>query len=75
MSSVKPPRRPEVSVTIAQLREVGLFGALSDEFLELLEGHPAVEKVKLRPAEHPQPPPRKRWGNGESNGNGWHGGQ
>jgi CRP-like cAMP-binding protein len=38
MSSVKPqaPRRSEPPVTIAQLREVGLFGALSDEFLEHL---------------------------------------
>jgi CRP/FNR family transcriptional regulator, cyclic AMP receptor protein len=37
MSSVKPPpRRSEPPVTIAQLREVGLFGALSDEFLDHL---------------------------------------
>jgi CRP/FNR family cyclic AMP-dependent transcriptional regulator len=38
MSSVKPPapRRSEPPVTIAQLRDVGLFGALSDEFLEHL---------------------------------------
>jgi CRP-like cAMP-binding protein len=38
MSSVKPPapRRSEPPITIAQLREVGLFGALSDEFLEHL---------------------------------------
>jgi CRP-like cAMP-binding protein len=34
MSSVKPHR--PAPVTIAQLREVGLFGALSDEFLEHL---------------------------------------
>lgn len=35
MSSVKPPapRRSDPPVTAAQLREVGLFGALSDEFL------------------------------------------
>ena len=38
MSSVKPPapRRSEPPVTNAQLREVGLFGALSDEFLDHL---------------------------------------
>jgi CRP-like cAMP-binding protein len=36
MPSVKPPRRSEPSVTTAQLRDVGLFGALSDEFLEHL---------------------------------------
>ena len=37
MSSVKPPpRRSEPPVTIAQLRDVGLFGALSDDFLEHL---------------------------------------
>jgi CRP/FNR family cyclic AMP-dependent transcriptional regulator len=38
MSSVKPPapRRSEPPVTNAQLRDVGLFGALSDEFLEHL---------------------------------------
>ncbi len=35
MSSAKPPRR-DPSVSVAQLREVGLFGALSDEFLEHL---------------------------------------
>jgi CRP-like cAMP-binding protein len=36
MSSAKPPRRSDPSVTVAQLREVGLFGALSDEFLDHL---------------------------------------
>lgn len=36
MSSVRPPGRAEPPVTPAQLREVGLFGALSDEFLEHL---------------------------------------
>ncbi len=38
MSSVKPPppRHSEPPVTNAQLRDVGLFGALSDEFLEHL---------------------------------------
>lgn len=37
MSSVKPPpQRSDPPVTAAQLREVGLFGALSDEFLEHL---------------------------------------
>ena len=30
------PRKGEVHVTVAQLRDVGLFGALSDEFLEHL---------------------------------------
>ncbi|MFO0734403.1 MAG: cyclic nucleotide-binding domain-containing protein [Labilithrix sp.] len=34
MSSVKPPTNDKVTTT--QLREVGLFGALSDEFLEHL---------------------------------------
>ena len=43
MSSPQPPsaanqRRQEPAVTPAQLREVGLFGALSDEFLEHLVG-------------------------------------
>ncbi len=33
MSSTPTARRSEPPVTIAQLREVGLFGALSDEFL------------------------------------------
>ena len=35
MSSVKPPppQRSEPPITNAQLRDVGLFGALSDEFL------------------------------------------
>jgi CRP-like cAMP-binding protein len=38
MSAPNPPqpKRTESPVTIAQLREVGLFGALSDEFLEHL---------------------------------------
>ena len=38
MSSVKPPLGPrsQPPVTNAQLRDVGLFGALSDEFLEHL---------------------------------------
>lgn len=48
MSSVKPPpgqRRSDTSVTIAQLREVGLFGALSDEFLEHLATTLTVRRV------------------------------
>lgn len=38
MSSVKEPKqkRADLPVTITQLREVGLFGALSDDFLEHL---------------------------------------
>lgn len=54
MSSVKPPaaqppRRgaSEPSVTIAQLREVGLFGALSDEFLEHLVSTLTVLRVMV----------------------------
>ena len=54
MSSVKPPaaqppRRgaSEPSVTIAQLREVGLFGALSDEFLEHLVSTLSVLRVMV----------------------------
>ena len=38
MSTAKPSqsqKRADPPVTIAQLREVGLFGALSDEFLEM----------------------------------------
>jgi CRP/FNR family transcriptional regulator, cyclic AMP receptor protein len=39
MSSVKPPtQRAEPPISVSQLREVGLFGALSDEFLEHLVG-------------------------------------
>jgi CRP-like cAMP-binding protein len=47
MSSVKPhgPRRSEPPVTIAQLREVGLFGALSDEFLEHLVSTLTVQRI------------------------------
>jgi CRP/FNR family transcriptional regulator, cyclic AMP receptor protein len=47
MSSVKPPipKRSEPSVTIAQLREVGLFGALSDEFLQHLADTLTVLRV------------------------------
>lgn len=45
MSSVNPPRRSEPPVTIAQLREVGLFGALSDEFLEHLVGTLGVMRI------------------------------
>jgi CRP/FNR family cyclic AMP-dependent transcriptional regulator len=36
MSSVKPPSVDPSKVTPTQLREVGLFGALSDDFLEHL---------------------------------------
>lgn len=45
--SVKPPapRRSDLSVTISQLREVGLFGALSDEFLEHLVATLSVVQV------------------------------
>ena len=48
MSSVKPPappRRSEPPVTIAQLREVGLFGALSDEFLDHLVSTLTVSRI------------------------------
>ena len=48
MSSVKPPlaqKRSDPPVTIAQLREVGLFGALSDEFLEHLTATLTVQRV------------------------------
>ncbi len=45
MSSVKPPRRSEPPVTVAQLREVGLFGALSDEFLEHLVSTLSVIRI------------------------------
>jgi CRP/FNR family transcriptional regulator, cyclic AMP receptor protein len=46
MSSVKPPpRRSEPPVTNAQLREVGLFGALSDDFLEHLANTLSVVSV------------------------------
>lgn len=50
MSSVKPvapPRQPPV--TVAQLREVGLFGALSDEFLEHLVQ--TLSTVRIMPGE------------------------
>lgn len=49
MSSVKPPRRSDPSVTVAQLREVGLFGALSDEFLAHLVA--TLEVRSLPPGE------------------------
>ncbi len=47
MSSVKPPpaNQPRDVVTIAQLREVGLFGALSDDFLEHLATTLTVQRV------------------------------
>src|SRR3954452_2883779 len=47
MSSVKPPapRRSEPPVTTAQLRDVGLFGALSDEFLTHLIGTLEVRRL------------------------------
>lgn len=49
MSSVKPPpaRRSDPQVTIAQLREVGLFGALSDEFLDHLAATLTVQRVMV----------------------------
>ena len=58
MSSVKPPPRDpqptqrgrsEPPVTNSQLREVGLFGALSDEFLEHLVA--TLEVRRLLPGE------------------------
>jgi CRP-like cAMP-binding protein len=39
--------RAEVPVTIAQLRDVGLFGALSDEFLEYLVSTLSVRRVAV----------------------------
>jgi CRP-like cAMP-binding protein len=49
MSSAKSPaaKRSEPSVTVAQLREVGLFGALSDEFLEHLASTLTVQRVAV----------------------------
>lgn len=46
-SSAKLPsaKRVDPPVTIAQLREVGLFGALSDDFLEHLASTLAVQRV------------------------------
>jgi CRP/FNR family cyclic AMP-dependent transcriptional regulator len=44
-----PMRRSEPPVTTAQLREVGLFGALSDEFLEHLVT--TLHVVKVLPGE------------------------
>jgi CRP-like cAMP-binding protein len=46
-SSAKIPaaKRQDLPVTIAQLREVGLFGALSDEFLEHLAATLTVQRV------------------------------
>jgi CRP-like cAMP-binding protein len=46
-SSAKIPaaKRPDPPVTIAQLRDVGLFGALSDEFLEHLAHTLTVQRV------------------------------
>lgn len=45
MSSVKPPALDKI--TPAQLREVGLFGALSDEFLEHLCATLTVMRVTV----------------------------
>lgn len=45
MSSVKPPAVDKVTPT--QLREVGLFGALSDEFLEHLCATLTVQRVTV----------------------------
>jgi CRP/FNR family transcriptional regulator, cyclic AMP receptor protein len=49
MSSVKPPapQKRSETVTIAQLREVGLFGALSDEFLQHLADTLTVQRVMV----------------------------
>ena len=52
MSSVNPPpapRRSEPPVTIPQLRDVGLFGALSDEFLEHLVA--TLDTVRVLPGD------------------------
>ena len=51
MSSVKPPapRRSEPPITIAQLRDVGLFGALSDEFLQHLVD--TLQCVRIMPGD------------------------
>ena len=52
MSSPQPPAvspRKELAVTAAQLREVGLFGALSDEFLEHLVG--TLTTMRVMPGE------------------------
>src|SRR5262249_42088128 len=53
MSSPQPPavaqRRSEPAITISQLREVGLFGALSDEFLEHLVG--TLHTMRVMPGE------------------------
>jgi CRP-like cAMP-binding protein len=54
MSPPQPPsaanqRRSEPAVTTAQLREVGLFGALSDEFLEHLIG--ALTTLRVMPGD------------------------
>lgn len=45
MSSVKPPANDKV--TTSQLREVGLFGALSDEFLEHIANTLSVMRVTV----------------------------
>lgn len=50
MSSVNSPqglKRADPPVTIAQLREVGLFGALSDEFLDHLAKTLSVKRVMV----------------------------
>src|SRR5690606_7045755 len=49
MSSVKVPaaQRSDPPVTISQLREVGLFGALSDDFLEHLAQTLTVMRVMV----------------------------
>ncbi len=49
VSSAKVPaaKRLDPPVTIAQLREVGLFGALSDEFLEHLAETLTVQRVMV----------------------------
>jgi CRP-like cAMP-binding protein len=51
MSSVKPPAavRSEPPVTNAQLRDVGLFGALSDEFLTHLVS--TLTAIRLMPGD------------------------
>gem|GEM_PF-262481 len=51
MSSVKPPasRKSESTISTTQLREIGLFGALSDDFLEHLVS--ILSTVRVKPGE------------------------
>src|SRR5687767_12882030 len=47
MSNSKTDKRADPGVSIAQLREVGLFGALSDDFLEHLTNSLTVVRVMV----------------------------